>query len=223
MSELSALANLIRPDDSLSFKLFAQKVLIQEDARVTVEVNALVSTTSTDYSAIDQRIRAALNQFIRAEWIFSTIVRGGDAVGYERVTMTASARVPIAEIYNLEERARLASAEGLSLRKPDVNYAIPSARVTDAVETLRREITEGALKEAAAFEQITARQWRIGNITFGIAEGGPGARTGKGAYRRDNDMYADWLADGDDSDPGMTGSERITLVADVTLRARPVV
>jgi len=44
MSDLMKLAELIRPDDCLRFKLFAQKVIVQEDARITVEVHSLVST-----------------------------------------------------------------------------------------------------------------------------------------------------------------------------------
>ena len=67
MSDLTKLAELIRPDDSMRFKLFAQKVIVQEDARITVEVHSLVSTSNNDHKALEQKIRDALNNFIKAD------------------------------------------------------------------------------------------------------------------------------------------------------------
>jgi hypothetical protein len=42
-------------------------------------------------------------------------------------------------------------------------------------------------------------------------------RTGKGAYRVSDDVIADLFSESDEA--GMTSAERISLVADVTLRA----
>jgi hypothetical protein len=217
MSDTASLAELLRQDDTLRFKLFAQKVLVQEDARITVEVHSLVSTSQNDRKSLEQRIRAALNAFIPADWAFSTIQRGGEAVGYERVTLNASARIAIAEVYNLEERARQASAEGLSLKEPKINYSLPSQRVTDTVQELRRKIVDDAKRQIEEFDESTGRTWRIGDIAFGLWDNRGEYRTGKGAYRASDDAIADLLSEADDA--GMTSAERITLVADVTLRA----
>ena len=217
MSDITSLAELLRQDDSLRFKLFAQKVIVQEDARITVEVHSLVSTAQNDRKSLEQRIRAALNSFIAADWAFSTIQRGGEAVGYERVTLNASARIPLPEVYNLEERARQASAEGLSLKEPKINYSLPSQRVTDTVQELRGKIVEDAKRQIEEFNQMTGRTWRIGDIAFGLWDNRGEYRTGKGAYRVSDDAIADLLSEADDA--GMTSAERITLVADVTLRA----
>ena len=217
MSDLATLAKLIRPDDTLRFKLFAQELIHQEDARITVEVHALISTAQNDRKALEQKIRNALNSFIAADWSFSTIQRGGEAVGYERVTMNASTRVPIAEVYNLEERARKASAEGLSLKEPKINYSIPSKRVGETVEKLRRQLVEDAKRQITEFDQTTGRTWRIGDIAFGIVDNRAEFRTGKGAYRSADDAIADVFSDADDV--GMTSAERISLVAEVTLRS----
>ncbi|NMG31765.1 hypothetical protein [Aromatoleum evansii] len=170
MTEKQMLADLVRPDDTLRFKLFAQKTITQEDARLTVEVNALVSTAEQTPNALQQRICGALARLIDAEWAFSAIQRGGEAVGYERVKLTASARIPITEIYNLEERARQASTEGLSLREPTVSYALPSARVTAAVQALRLEILEDVKHQLVEFSAATGRSWRIGDIAFGVRD-----------------------------------------------------
>ena len=217
MLDTASLAELLRPDDTLRFKLFAQKVIVQEDARITVEVHSLLSTSQNDRKSLEQRIRAALNAFIPADWAFSTIQRGGEAVGYERVTLNASARISIAEVYNLEERARQASAEGLSLREPKINYSLPSQRVTDTVQELRRIIVDDAKRQIEEFDKSTGRTWRIGDIAFGLWDNRGEYRTGKGAYRASDDAIADLLSEADDA--GMTSAERITLVADVTLRA----
>lgn len=209
----------IRPDDTLRFKLFAQKIIPQEDARITVEVHALMSTVQNDQGVIEQKIRAVLNEFIDVDWTFSTIRRGGDAVGYERVTLNASARVRIAAIYNLEERARRASKEGLSLKHPKVDYSLPSQRISDVVQDLRKKIVEDVKVQVTEFDQITGRSWRIGDIAFGLKNSPVSRGTSKGAYRAsdeylaDEDIFSDW------DNAGVTSAERISLVAEVTLRA----
>ena len=217
MNDFSTIAELIRPDDTLHFKLFAQKTLAQENARLSVTVNALVSTARQTPNALQQRIRAALNCLIAAEWAFSSIHRGGEAVGFERVQLTASARVAITELYNLDERARQASTEGLALRDPSVSYALPSSRVGAAVQDLRLDLLEDVKQRILEFNAATGRDWRIGEIHFGVLDARSEIRSGKGAYRSSDDSIADLFA-GDEED-GITGSERISLLADVTLRA----
>lgn len=71
-------------------------------------------------------------------------------------------------MYNLEERARQASSEGLSLKEPKINYSLPSQRVTDTVQDLRRKIVEDAKRQIAEFNETTGRIWRIGDIAFGL-------------------------------------------------------
>ncbi|MFN7219305.1 MAG: hypothetical protein ACK5UX_01530 [Burkholderiales bacterium] len=212
-------SKLVNLDDTLRFRLQAQQIVHQEDARISVEVHALVSTAQPEGEPLEQRIRAALNTFIRSDWSFSSIRRVGDAVGFERVALYAATRTPIAEIHNLEERARTASREGLSLKEPKVNYGVPVQRVNDAVTQLRAQIIEDAKREIIALNKLTGRTWRIGDIVFGMGDVRSEHRTGKGAYRSEDDEMADLLG-GDTADPRMTSAERISLVADVTLRSR---
>ena len=219
MNDVSSLEALIRPDDTLRFKPFAQKTITQEDARITVEVNALVSTAEQTPNALQQRIRAALARLIPADWAFSAIQRGGEAVGFERVTLTASARVATTELYNLDERARQASSEGLSLRAPTISYALPSARVSATVQALRLQILDDVKRQLEEFRAATGRDWRIGDVAFGVRDSRAEFRSGKGAYRSSDDSIGDLFEDTDEE--GITGSERISLVADVCLRAAP--
>jgi len=220
MTDITTLAELIRPDDTLRFKLFAEKVITQEDARITVEVHALVSTAQNDRNALEQKMRDVLNEFINVEWAFSTIKRGGEAVGYERISLNASARIPIAQVYNLEDRARQARAEGLSLKEPRINYSLPSQRISETVKELREQIVDDGKRQIADFDLMTGRTWRIGDIAFGLQDSRGEQRTGKGAYRVSDDAIADLWSD--TAEAGMTSAERITLVADVTLRAAAI-
>jgi hypothetical protein len=219
MSDTIDFSKLVSLDDTLRFRLQAQQIVHQEDARISVEVHALVSTAQPEGEPLEQRIRAALNTFIRSDWSFSSIRRVGDAVGFERVALYAATRTPIGEIHNLEERARSASREGLSLKEPKVNYGVPVQRVNDAVTQLRAQIIEDAKREIVSINKLTGRTWRIGDIVFGMGDVRSEHRTGKGAYRSEDDEMADLLG-GDTTDPRMTSAERISLVADVTLRSR---
>lgn len=211
---------LVKSDDTLRFKLFAQKVIVQSDARLTVDVHALMATQQHSIEGMEKTIRNALNVFIESDWAFSTIKRGGDDVGFERISLTASSRVALDEIYNLEERARAASTEGLSLKDPRVNYSLPSALISETVEGLRKAILEDALRQVEAFKQITSRSWRIGDISFGTQDNCEEPRFSKGGYRGSDETVVDLWENCDEA--GMASAERITLLADVTLCASPL-
>lgn len=207
--------------DTLRYRIQVQKALPQDDIRLTVPVTALVHSRDNDPAALQQSIRTALNSFVPAEWRFSRIERGGDAVGYERIQLSASARVRPAENYDLSERARRASREGLTLGPPRVDYALSPERIEEVIASLRMDVLRRVGEHIEQFDRQTGRTWRIGDIVFGVsdfAEAGA-IRTGKGAYRdADDPMLA--LEDLEPP-PGLTGSERIKLVAMVTVRASP--
>ncbi|GMV58074.1 MAG: hypothetical protein AMXMBFR72_11860 [Betaproteobacteria bacterium] len=214
---------IIRPqEDEIRYRVVAQRTIVQEDARVAVPVTLLVSTAQLDQSELDRRIRGALKRFIDADWVFSLVRRDGEAVGYERVTLTAWARVPHREVFNLNERARRASSEGLSLGEPEIDYALPFARLNQVAHELRAEIIEQIKQHQADFAAWTGRAWRIGSIGFGAASGLADRRTSKGTYRSDDDVafsMALEARDANDATAGVTGAERIGIVAEVVLRA----
>ena len=210
--------------DTLRFRIQAQKTIAQEDVRVDVVVHALVRTGDRDRGALERRIREALAAFVPTDWTLARIERAADAAGYERVRLTASARVPVAENFALTERAREASREGLTLAEPKVSYAVSSGRLGEVLAELRLQAMRDAQEQAVRFSEISGRAWRIGDIAFGVEDVGSYRRpTGKGAYR-DFDglaMYAqpsDDDADDEEHD-GMAGAERIYLIATVTLKA----
>lgn len=216
---MTAIFQLPDTADTLRYRIQAQKALPQDDVRITVPVTALVHTRDSNQSALRETIREALNVFVLAEWAFSRIERGGDAVGYERVQLTAAARVKSSENYDLAERARRASREGLTLGQPRVDHSLSPEKVDEVVRALRIHILRQVQTHIVEFDEATGRPWRIGEISFGLedAEAYAAQRTAKGAYRDIEDV----LGALDEGGGGLAGAERIKLVATVTLRAAP--
>ena len=207
---------LFASTDTLRFRLQAMRTLVQEDVRVAVQVAALVSTRDYDAGLLDTRIRAALRDFIPADWTFSRLTRVGDAVGYEQVRLTAWTRVSPNDIHNLAERARVASREGLSLTGPAADFAIPPQRMARIVHELRLEILDQAAKQLQDYRDRTGRDWRLGDLDFGIVgEGWAQPRTAKGAYRSNTPEFNDEP----EAEIGLSGAERVTLVAEVVLKS----
>jgi len=207
--------------DTLRYRIQARKTLPQEDLRLAVRVTALVHAGERDQAALEGRIREALAAFVAAAWSFSRIERDADAAGYERVGLVASARVRAAENWNLTERARLASREGLQIGAHKVDYSLSRERVDTAFDELRLEILRRAEAQARTLSEGSGRTWRVGDIAFGAIDAGEhGQRvSAKGAYRDQDEVLFAALDDSEGEGEAMAGAERISLVAAVTLKA----
>ena len=140
--------------------------------------------------------------------------RQADTSGFERVTVAASTRAPLAENYNLAERARLAGSEGLSLTDPVANHRLPTTRVAHAVQELRLGLMKEAIAQAQSFSQVSGLNWQLADIEFGVGAPQPEFRSAKGAYREALDDL-----DGDEAPE--PAAERIRLVAAVILKVAP--
>jgi hypothetical protein len=206
--------------DTMRFKVFVQRRLAQDEVNIKVQVTTLVKTVDRDRTALAARIGEALRSVIQTEWAFSRIERTSDATGYERVSLHASTRVDAVENYDLEERCRRASREGLSISHPAVGYALSLAKVDAIMGELMEEIVAKAAVQASAYSEKTGRAWRIGDIEFGTVDfASTAARTGKGAYR-DESSVGDLLAELDvNPSSGLASAERIWLLANVTLKS----
>lgn len=206
--------------DTLRFRVHSHVTVPQHDLRINVAVTALVKSHDAETEQIHQRIRETLNSFIEAQWVLSRIRREADATDYERLQLHATARVPVTENYNIEERARNAGGEGLTLSSPAVDYSLPADRVSQVTQQLREQVLLDVLQQVEACRRITSRDWRLGDIEFGVESRSnlAHARTSeKGAYR---DELSDQIFI-DDEGAGLTGAERIVLLANVTLKAPP--
>ena len=181
--------------DSLRFRLEASRSAPQAEVRITVNVVALVSSAESAQKAFDSHLAAVLKDFIDAPWSYSHVVRENEATGFERVKLRAATRVPHAENWNLAERARKASREGLSVQVADVSYALSREQLRGIVGELRLELLGQAMAEASRMSQASQRSWRVGDIEFGVADfmNERGEYTGKGA-RRDPDGIGEMFA-----------------------------
>ena len=203
-----------RDAQTLRYRNMAHKNVARDSVRVSIKINALVSSADRDHGALQRRMRETLNRFIPVDWVLTAPRRLADTSGFERVTVEANARAPLAENYNLLERARLAGSEGLSLTEPVVNHRLPAARVAAAVQELRLSIMKEAIAQAQSFSQVSGLNWQLADIEFGINSLQPEYRNAKGAYREE-------LDDIDDDDAPEPAAERIKLVASVILKAAP--
>ncbi len=69
---------LTRQDDSLRYRVMAQRTLSQETVSVTINVTLPVSANQTNQVALQRLVRDALTHFIpNSEWVFSTLYRDG--------------------------------------------------------------------------------------------------------------------------------------------------
>jgi hypothetical protein len=207
--------------DTLRYKVFSHRRVSQDEVRVAVQVIALVPASDRDQKALEARIREALQAFVSGDWILARIERSSDATGYERVSVSAGARVAASENYDLAERARRASRDGLALTKPEVSYALSRSRVNEIVSELMAEVLVKVGRDAATFNKVTGRAWRIGDVEFGVADmPGDSGRSSKGAYRAED--IGDLLSSLEEQEGhDMAGSERIWIVAAVTLKSAP--
>jgi hypothetical protein len=206
-----------KPDDTLRYTVLVTKAVAQETVRINVSVTVLARPDETTDAVLAERVRPALHNFIRGEWMVSGLERQGDAVGFERVSLRAATRVAFAENFNLTERARLASLNGLSIVDPEVDRALAPDKVAVVVKDLWFQVIERVKEHLEHFDRLTGRGWRIGDIEYGLPERGGDRQTVKGARRADAEQF--W-ASTDDAGT-LQGAERVSLVARVTLRAEP--
>jgi len=206
--------------DTLRFRFRVQKSIPQDDLRIGVKVVALVTAGERGGLALEGRVRDTLKAFVNVDWSFSRVARTTDASGYERVELRAFSRIPIAENFNLEERARAASREGMVLSSPTTDYSLSRSRVDEAMEQLRLEVILRAEQQAGTISQRTGRPWRVGDIVFGVADWSEsaGRMTSKGGFRQaEDEPFSDGLDD--DESSGLAPSERVTLIAAITLKS----
>jgi hypothetical protein len=204
--------------DTISFQLRADTVVVSDTVRVTVYVNALVTTDTTE-TTLRRDIKEALSNFIEADWSFNGLERSADESGFERVVIRATARVKETENYNLENRALLVSRQGLKLANITVDTGVPATLLEAAEKKLRSEIVNKATEELKELVEATKREYRISSIRF-ANQGDP--------YQRkvgsvSNQTYVNNMAfasavggsPGVSDDDSISNAQKVSLAADV--------
>ena len=137
-------------------------------------------------------------------------------MGYERVTLRAMARVKGAEIYSLEERARRASREGLTISAPQLDYSLPARRVEEITQELRLRILEVVAQQVTQFNTQTGRTWRVGDVHFTTED-----PTMTAARNVQLPRQVAPLLIGQATEGGLSATEKIVVFAEVVLKAAP--
>lgn len=205
--------------DTISFQLRADTVVVNDTVRITVYINALV-TTDTAEAALRRDIKEALSRFIDADWSFNGLDRSADESGFERVSIRATARVKETENYNLENRALAVSRQGLKLANISVDTGVPAVLLEKAEKALRAEIVVKAKEELEELIAITGRPYRIGSLRF-ANQGDPYQRKAAAAQSYTNNMSFAASAGGGapggggDDDDSISNAQKVSLAADV--------
>ncbi len=205
-------------DDTLRYKVSVSKAIAHDTVRVSANVTVLTHPQQTTDIVLAQEIEPTLRDFIAAEWVISYLERKPDAAGYERLTMQASARVEISENFNLIERARRASRDGISLSEPETHRSISVDRVQSVVKELWFRVVAVVNLQKDEFSKASGRTWRIGDIELGQIERTGDNRYTKGAARTENDQFFAEV----DEPAAKQGGERISLSANVVLRSTAI-
>lgn len=159
-----------RIQDDIQLNLQAQKVIVHETVRVSVQVQAQVdpSQSETDFRA---EVQKTLHDFIDAEWKIQSVNRNKDGK-YENVFVSAMARVPESENHHLSERADTVSRIGFQLRNPSVDYSLSFDDIQAINAELRLSLLTMALAECtkmnAAFREggYRSAKYRVSSSRF---------------------------------------------------------
>lgn len=209
-SQLQVVAN----DDTIQYKVYVSKAVPIAAVNVTAEIEALVNSRESNES-LNTRVFAALNDFIPVPWEIAAQERYSATPGYERVRIRALSKVGLDQHNSLTERARAANREGLEFGNIRVDRTLPSAQVNQIMKDLWFDAVSKVTEHIRDFNKASERNWRIGNITLGIPDNGAGHRLSKGGYREEVDGMLGELIES-----GLDGAEKISLIANVTLKSR---
>jgi hypothetical protein len=204
----------IPTDDTLCYKVNASRVIPRGEVTVVAQMIVVVKTQTSDNTGLDQRINAALQAFLPTEWESLGYERSSLTTGYEQVKVQAIAKVPAEENHNLEERARRANSDGLEFGEITVKRSLPADQVGQIVKEMWFDIIGKVNLHITEFERTSGRKWRIGNINYGVPDAGRRQESRKGSFRDEIDDVLGGLAD-----VGLAGAEKISLIAEVTLKS----
>lgn len=214
MTEFQAVQ--ISIDDTINYKVYVSKAVPLADVTVTANLE-LLTTNREDTNALDSKISGALQDFLPVDWEILGQERSSATPGYENIKLKALAKISADQNRNLAERARRANREGLEFGNISVNRNLRQDEVNQVMKELWFEAVSKVNEHLPAFHEATGREWRIGDIVLGTPEGGHRSRNVKGGYR---DEVDDLL--GELMESGLSGVEKVSLIANVTLKsARP--
>ena len=201
-------------DDSILYRVRIERELPRDQIGIKLAVTAALPTKDTRADTTRQRVLEVLNTLIAAKWELKDLGRTVAESGVTYENLIAKTRVSMEEDRQLEQRASAASRSGLALSEIQTDYTLPIETMDQVCSELRMEALRQIEREVEETSRVTGRNWRIGKIAFEFSEQVFFVASNKGPYRVEcNDVLTESTV------PGRTNLDRITLIADVELRA----
>jgi hypothetical protein len=153
--------------DTIQFDLSAEEIVVNDTVKIIAAIIGMIPD-DIDEKKLRDSIRALMRKFIETDWQFSNMVRSSDPAGKERITLTATARIPEKENYALERRRDDASRGHELMRITMVTTdTTPTANQIEATQSkLRLAILKKAQSELALINKAIDQQYRIGDVRF---------------------------------------------------------
>lgn len=205
--------------DTLEFSVKAETVLVNDTVKLLAQITALVAGDVTE-EALRADIRETMQKFIATEWQFANLSRSADPTGFERVTLTASARVSEKENYNLDGRARAASRKGLQIASVQADTSIPAAKIEEAERKLRADIMVKVQNERAALNKLlgdSEQPYRLHRIAFGALHDGTSRHARAGMMLEAATTKSAYGSGFGGDDQTLGNASKLTMTAEIIL------
>ena len=206
---------IVPQDDTLQYKVYVSKAVPRGEAMLTATVVLLAGSQNSAPETINHRVFEALADFVPAQWECTGSERSTISPGFEQVKVQMLAKIAAEENRNLEERARHASRDGLEILAIKVKSTLLQDQINQIVKALWFETVEKVNQHIVEFDQLSGRAWRIGDMVFGVPDTGKARQViSKGCFHEESEELFGELIES-----GLAGSEKISLITQVTLRA----
>lgn len=132
--------------NKVTLQLNAEQWVTTKTALVTIGVN--VSVSDNDLGKTQSTIMDKLNQLAsKAEWHILSFDRSQDQSGLEKITVSATARLPEPALAGLRDKAKAISKPGETFTLDNVQFTPSDDELRDANSALRNRIYQQAKAE----------------------------------------------------------------------------
>lgn len=202
--------------DSAEVSFTIEEAIVSDTVKVTISAN--LAGKAEDTTDVRTQITTALKGVLDVEWAFTKLDRREDSSGLERVSATATARIPEGQVAGLASKARAASVAGLKLTVGSVDYSPAASKVEEVIKGLRRKLYALAQEEANILQETAGQdasgKWRVNSVSFA-----PQAYNSPFNVARSysGNVTASLEAAGGGAPEGLDLTQKVSLTAQVTL------
>lgn len=159
-------ADAPKPDDTVTFDLYAEGWVTTKTADVTLAVEAAVTGAQTE-SALRTAMADAAAHIAKADWRMTGFNRTQDPSGLEHWSAVFEARLPEADLAGLRDKAKKMSKPGLQIEVASIAFT----PTLDETETTASQLRADAYKKinaqlATLNAALPGRAYRIAQIDF---------------------------------------------------------